>query len=150
MTSSSLFAAHSGKDEAAKVAPQSQDARKCKYCNYEHRDEFDLRSHQQMHRAYCEEKEVMHHEDTEYEAFNEDNPISSPFEDTAKIFFELGSSQRIAIIFKLAESKCNLARLSKDLDSTMRSEEHTSELQSRQYLVCRLLLEKKNIGLPTT
>src|SRR3712207_8153836 len=26
---------------------------------------------------------------------------------------------------------------------TKRSEEHTSELQSRQYLVCRLLLEKK-------
>src|SRR3712207_8467627 len=29
-----------------------------------------------------------------------------------------------------------------------RSEEHTSELQSRQYLVCRLLLEKKNDRLP--
>src|SRR3712207_7014363 len=29
-----------------------------------------------------------------------------------------------------------------------RSEEHTSELQSRQYLVCRLLLEKKNIAKP--
>src|SRR3712207_8309163 len=28
-------------------------------------------------------------------------------------------------------------------DSSVRSEEHTSELQSRQYLVCRLLLEKK-------
>src|SRR3712207_8955590 len=28
--------------------------------------------------------------------------------------------------------------------SSGRSEEHTSELQSRQYLVCRLLLEKKN------
>src|SRR3712207_3373079 len=28
-------------------------------------------------------------------------------------------------------------------DDTYRSEEHTSELQSRQYLVCRLLLEKK-------
>src|SRR3712207_8939856 len=27
--------------------------------------------------------------------------------------------------------------------AVMRSEEHTSELQSRQYLVCRLLLEKK-------
>src|SRR3712207_6879765 len=27
-----------------------------------------------------------------------------------------------------------------------RSEEHTSELQSRQYLVCRLLLEKKNLS----
>src|SRR3712207_7203429 len=29
-----------------------------------------------------------------------------------------------------------------------RSEEHTSELQSRQYLVCRLLLEKKNYNVP--
>src|SRR3712207_7189947 len=28
-----------------------------------------------------------------------------------------------------------------------RSEEHTSELQSRQYLVCRLLLEKKKTSL---
>src|SRR3712207_8971768 len=28
-----------------------------------------------------------------------------------------------------------------------RSEEHTSELQSRQYLVCRLLLEKKNTSM---
>src|SRR3712207_8600087 len=32
------------------------------------------------------------------------------------------------------------------LDAVVRSEEHTSELQSRQYLVCRLLLEKKKIG----
>src|SRR3712207_8139674 len=31
-----------------------------------------------------------------------------------------------------------------------RSEEHTSELQSRQYLVCRLLLEKENtLTMPT-
>src|SRR3712207_7993443 len=30
-----------------------------------------------------------------------------------------------------------------------RSEEHTSELQSRQYLVCRLLLEKKKTLLST-
>src|SRR3712207_7779191 len=30
----------------------------------------------------------------------------------------------------------------------VRSEEHTSELQSRQYLVCRLLLEKNNILYP--
>src|SRR3712207_8618335 len=42
--------------------------------------------------------------------------------------------------------------LEEDLDydevelKTLRSEEHTSELQSRQYLVCRLLLEKKKIG----
>src|SRR3712207_6865470 len=30
-----------------------------------------------------------------------------------------------------------------------RSEEHTSELQSRQYLVCRLLLEKKHQVVPS-
>src|SRR3712207_7393355 len=30
-------------------------------------------------------------------------------------------------------------------ERAVRSEEHTSELQSRQYLVCRLLLEKKKI-----
>src|SRR3712207_8159327 len=31
----------------------------------------------------------------------------------------------------------------------IRSEEHTSELQSRQYLVCRLLLEKKKTQVTT-
>src|SRR3712207_6881629 len=31
------------------------------------------------------------------------------------------------------------------ISTPVRSEEHTSELQSRQYLVCRLLLEKKTI-----
>src|SRR3712207_8947258 len=32
-----------------------------------------------------------------------------------------------------------------ELRAARRSEEHTSELQSRQYLVCRLLLEKKKV-----
>src|SRR3712207_8953482 len=36
-----------------------------------------------------------------------------------------------------------LDRLLRDRLEGVRSEEHTSELQSRQYLVCRLLLEKK-------
>src|SRR3712207_6969590 len=35
-------------------------------------------------------------------------------------------------------------KVSPELYNHLRSEEHTSELQSRQYLVCRLLLEKKN------
>src|SRR3712207_7078212 len=35
------------------------------------------------------------------------------------------------------------------VDQPSRSEEHTSELQSRQYLVCRLLLEKKNTEIPS-
>src|SRR3712207_8167504 len=33
----------------------------------------------------------------------------------------------------------------RDRHQVRRSEEHTSELQSRQYLVCRLLLEKKQV-----
>src|SRR3712207_7386618 len=33
--------------------------------------------------------------------------------------------------------------------AAVRSEEHTSELQSRQYLVCRLLLEKKKYAVCT-
>src|SRR3712207_6975795 len=40
-----------------------------------------------------------------------------------------------------------LPRLGQE-DHVARSEEHTSELQSRQYLVCRLLLEKKKITMP--
>src|SRR3712207_9341682 len=38
-----------------------------------------------------------------------------------------------------------IRRMTRDLwlAALARSEEHTSELQSRQYLVCRLLLEKK-------
>src|SRR3712207_8847665 len=33
-----------------------------------------------------------------------------------------------------------------NIDEETRSEEHTSELQSRQYIVCRLLLEKKKMN----
>src|SRR3712207_7773401 len=39
--------------------------------------------------------------------------------------------------------------LGEDVARVERSEEHTSELQSRQYLVCRLLLEKKKKTKPT-
>src|SRR5258707_6039450 len=42
-----------------------------------------------------------------------------------------------------SEGQESLAKLVSDAEK-LRSEEHTSELQSRQYLVCRLLLEKKN------
>src|SRR3712207_7462941 len=42
-----------------------------------------------------------------------------------------------------AEDTAELLRNARSVVITPRSEEHTSELQSRQYLVCRLLLEKK-------
>src|SRR3712207_8700944 len=40
---------------------------------------------------------------------------------------------------------CLLPRDTERIIANTRSEEHTSELQSRQYLVCRLLLENKRI-----
>src|SRR5947209_14999386 len=48
-----------------------------------------------------------------------------------------GGARYVASLTVLAESVGQLEALG------VRSEEHTSELQSRQYLVCRLLLEKK-------
>src|SRR3712207_7429091 len=39
-----------------------------------------------------------------------------------------------------------LYRIARNRSLNHRSEEHTSELQSRQYLVCRLLLEKKKLA----
>src|SRR3712207_8391055 len=46
-----------------------------------------------------------------------------------------------------AATTCGSASASAARPGASRSEEHTSELQSRQYLVCRLLLEKKKIGI---
>src|SRR3712207_7918518 len=61
--------------------------------------------------------------------------------------FALGSVYEVVTlpddIAARVEGKSSLGRLG--LLTHARSEEHTSELQSRQYLVCRLLLEKKKI-----
>src|SRR3712207_8772499 len=46
--------------------------------------------------------------------------------------------------FRFSDELQHLRTLQDILSTDHRSEEHTSELQSRQYLVCRLLLEKKN------
>src|SRR5947209_298436 len=47
-----------------------------------------------------------------------------------------------------SRTRCEACRAAAFHSSTLkRSEEHTSELQSRQYLVCRLLLEKKKFLL---
>src|SRR3712207_8891606 len=53
---------------------------------------------------------------------------------------------RHAELLAVSEAQRKLGRTNLDGCTlyTTRSEEHTSELQSRQYLVCRLLLEKKN------
>jgi hypothetical protein len=45
-----------GEDAASEIARHLQDLKKCKYCNYEHWDDFDLRFHEEMHDEYCKEK----------------------------------------------------------------------------------------------
>src|SRR5947209_14340709 len=58
-------------------------------------------------------------------------------------------------LFRSLRERCFWQAHVEESDSTVarnqwsltRSEEHTSELQSRQYLVCRLLLEKKKPSL---
>src|SRR3712207_7207123 len=65
-----------------------------------------------------------------------------------------GREQRVPIGLGEWQSLDDLAIAGADRGTTVegdpvgRSEEHTSELQSRQYLVCRLLLEKKNNPVP--
>src|SRR5947209_15267340 len=50
-----------------------------------------------------------------------------------------------AFPYRLVLQNCPSRELPGSDDPAPRSEEHTSELQSRQYLVCRLLLEKKKM-----
>src|SRR5690606_41929813 len=62
----------------------------------------------------------------------------------AKRSFRFGNSSKIASTLMPPGLTCGGSiRFSSTL-SEERSEEHTSELQSRENLVCRLLLEKKN------
>src|SRR3712207_7131142 len=60
---------------------------------------------------------------------------------------EAGEVQLVAVpcgpIHAVRASAVREAGATRALGGVTRSEEHTSELQSRQYLVCRLLLEKK-------
>src|SRR3712207_6930025 len=65
------------------------------------------------------------------------------------------AEKRIASYAELLTSQELAARVVAELHLDLRSEEHTSELQSRQYLVCRLLLEKKkktnySMSVPTS
>src|SRR3712207_7313302 len=62
--------------------------------------------------------------------------------------YSVFSSKRSASLNSISFNICNLLSLQilsirSYSNFFARSEEHTSELQSRQYLVCRLLLEKK-------
>src|SRR5687768_18335454 len=51
--------------------------------------------------------------------------------------------QKIGVFVKPEKPPRDVKSLLSDVEQILRSEEHTSELQSRLHLVCRLLLEKK-------
>src|SRR3712207_7061151 len=55
-----------------------------------------------------------------------------------------GTTESGRILYANRHNLWKRARAADGKPIPVRSEEHTSELQSRQYLVCRLLLEKKN------
>ncbi len=68
MTPSSSSAANAkGEDAAAESAQPLQYLKKCRCCNYEHRDDFYLKFHEEMHKEYCEEKEIKRQKAREYE-----------------------------------------------------------------------------------
>src|SRR5258707_9720656 len=68
-------------------------------------------------------------------------PISRRYSSFASVQLRSGSRQRARI--SQGECEWEPGRQMPRVPRGPRSEEHTSELQSRQYLVCRLLLEKK-------
>src|SRR5690606_21817078 len=66
----------------------------------------------------------------------------------ARVVFDMvsvGATENVLMAATLAEGRTVLENAAMEPEIVdLRSEEHTSELQSRENLVCRLLLEKKN------
>src|SRR3712207_7769018 len=73
-------------------------------------------------------------------------PIFSASADAATLFSS--ARRRVLNSIRFSTARTDSKYSSSFIRSVLpRSEEHTSELQSRQYLVCRLLLEKKKVQL---
>src|SRR3982751_7116234 len=71
------------------------------------------------------------------------------FNDTATTeIYTLSLHDALPICRRPGRRDVRLSSSNRPMASVMRSEEHTSELQSRSDLVCRLLLEKKNSRQP--
>src|SRR3989441_2408083 len=73
-------------------------------------------------------------------------PYTTLFRSRSQLVVSRPVAQRVTSALRLPCRKLTLSGLLKRLSSgiaSIRSEEHTSELQSLAYLVCRLLLEKK-------
>src|SRR3712207_7140704 len=79
-------------------------------------------------------------------------PYTTLFRSFTSVDLAIDRGSRVVILGLNGAGKTTLLRMlggveapdSGEIVPGHRSEEHTSELQSRQYLVCRLLLEKKH------
>src|SRR5258707_10209535 len=79
-------------------------------------------------------------------------PYTTLFRSSTQVEYRLELPKRFGVVGfgGIGEVVPNGDQLLKNKNFLPRSEEHTSELQSRQYLVCRLLLEKKKKSDPKT
>src|SRR5690606_41840808 len=68
-----------------------------------------------------------------------DHPASSKVKEEPEVYHCLGENRRFVLVLENYPDEKHLP----EVEKAYRSEEHTSELQSRENLVCRLLLEKK-------
>src|SRR2546422_1456766 len=68
-------------------------------------------------------------------------PEGAVMQARADELYEVGTLSTVVRMLKLGDGSVRV--MVQGLDRARRSEEHTSELQSRLHLVCRLLLEKK-------
>src|SRR2546429_2157895 len=66
------------------------------------------------------------------------------------LFRSLATSGSLSVASAAVLGLLAIVGLRKRRMDEQRSEEHTSELQSRLHLVCRLLLEKKNTAMPSS
>src|SRR3712207_6989829 len=70
-------------------------------------------------------------------------------EDPVSAVLDLTDGEGADVVCEGVASAETMEHAARMLRRRGRSEEHTSELQSRQYLVCRLLLEKKKNKTPS-
>src|SRR5207302_6361501 len=70
-------------------------------------------------------------------------PYTTLFRSFRERFQLVGAKELIAVVVEWREALCSQGWFRRPRQGMARSEEHTSELQSRENLVCRLLLEKK-------
>src|SRR5205823_9600917 len=69
--------------------------------------------------------------------------LANRFRQSPAVSREMPSSSAIAQLFMPSAASSTISARTASARAIFRSEEHTSELQSLAYLVCRLLLEKK-------